>query len=109
MLKCGKIRFKKFIFLIKSLFLGGTTTVLEMFSQSGILTLLGMGVVFFFLIIMILAMIALHAVVHALKWDTEPAGEQPVAAPSPSVSVPAEDSGAVVAAIAAVLKDKKAL
>ena len=86
-------------------------TVLEMFSQSGILTLLGMGVVFFFLIIMILAMIALHAVVHALKWDTEPAGEQPVAAPSPSVSVPvpAEDSGAVVAAIAAVLKDKKAL
>ena len=81
-------------------------TVLEMFSQSGILTLLGMGVVFFFLII---AMIALHAVVHALKWDAEPAGEQPVAAPSPSVSVPAEDSGAVVAAIAAVLKDKKAL
>ena len=63
-------------------------TVLEMFSQSGILTLLGIGVVFFFLIIMILAMIALHAVVHALKWDTEPAGEQPVAAPSPSVSVP---------------------
>lgn len=82
-------------------------TVLEMFSQSGILTLLGMGVVFFFLIIMILAMIALHAVVHALKWDTEPAAEQPVAAPS--VSVPAEDSGVVVAAIAAVLKDKKAL
>lgn len=82
-------------------------TVLEMFSQSGILTLLGMGVVFFFLIIMILAMIALHAVVHALKWDAEPAGEQPVAAPS--VSVPTEDSGVVVAAIAAVLKDKKAL
>ena len=82
-------------------------TVLEMFSQSGILTLLGMGVVFFFLIIMILAMIALHAVVHALKWDAEPAGEQPVA--DPSVSVPAEDSGAVVAAIAAVLTDKKAL
>ncbi|MDY2616473.1 OadG family protein [Treponema succinifaciens] len=80
-------------------------TVLEMFSQSGILTLLGMGVVFFFLIIMILAMIALHAVVHALKWDAEPAAEQPVAAPS----VPAEDNGAVVAAIAAVLKDKKAL
>ena len=54
-------------------------TVLEMFSQSGILTLLGMGVVFFFLIIMILAMIALHAVIHALKWDAEPAAEQPVA------------------------------
>lgn len=82
-------------------------TVLEMFSQSGILTLLGMGVVFFFLIIMILAMVALHAVIHALKWDAEPAAEQPVAAPS--VSVPAEDNGAVVAAIAAVLKDKKAL
>lgn len=82
-------------------------TVLEMFSQSGILTLLGMGVVFFFLIIMILAMIALHAVVHALKWDAEPVADQPV--DSPSVPVPAEDSGAVVAAIAAVLKDKKVL
>lgn len=84
-------------------------TVLEMFSQSGILTLLGMGVVFFFLIIMILAMIALHAVVHALKWDAEPVADQPVDSPSVPVPVPAEDSGAVVAAIAAVLKDKKAL
>lgn len=80
-------------------------TVLEMFSQSGILTLLGMGVVFFFLIIMIFAMIALHAVIHALKWDSEPVSEQPASSPS----VPAMDNGAVVAAIAAALKENKAL
>ena len=37
----------------------------QMLGQSGILTLLGMGVVFSFLIIMIVCMYALHAVLHA--------------------------------------------
>ena len=46
-------------------------TISEMLSQSGILTLLGMGVVFSFLIIMIFAMTGLHAVIHALGWDKE--------------------------------------
>ncbi|MGN0729585.1 OadG family transporter subunit [Treponema sp.] len=81
-------------------------TVLEMFSQSGVLTLLGMAIVFGFLIVLILAMMALHAFVHALKWDTVPAAPE---AAVPASSAPAEDKGAVVAAIAAVLKEKNAL
>ena len=50
----------------------------QMLGQSGILTLLGMGVVFSFLIIMIVCMYALHAVLHALKLDKDsPAASAP--------------------------------
>ena len=80
-------------------------TISEMLGQSGILTLLGICVVFGFLIIMIFAMTLLHAVIHALKWDAPPpADTQAAAATSPQV-----DEGAAVAAIAAVLKEKGAL
>ena len=42
-----------------------------MLGQSAILTVLGIGVVFFFLIVMIICMNILHAVLHALKLDEE--------------------------------------
>ncbi len=74
----------------------------QMLGQSGILTLLGMGVVFSFLIIMIVCMYALHAVLHALKLDKDTPA---VSAPS-AASAPAADQKAVVAAIAAALKSK---
>lgn len=77
----------------------------QMLGQSGILTLLGMGVVFSFLIIMIVCMYALHAVLHALKLDkdkpTASAASAPAAAPAAS-----SDQKAVVAAIAGALKAK---
>ena len=79
-------------------------TISEMLGQSGILTLLGICVVFGFLIIMIFAMTLLHAVIHALKWDAPPPADTQSAAASPQV-----DEGAAVAAIAAVLKEKGAL
>ena len=79
-------------------------TISEMLGQSGILTLLGICVVFGFLIIMIFAMTLLHAVIHALKWDAPPPADTQAAAASPQV-----DEGAAVAAIAAVLKEKGAL
>ena len=44
-------------------------TISEMLGQSGLLTLLGMCVVFFFILIMICAMGLLHAVVRGLKLD----------------------------------------
>lgn len=75
-------------------------TISEMLSQSGILTLLGMGVVFSFLIIMIFAMTGLHAVIHALGWDKE---EKKDAAPA----APASDNGAIIAAIAAAVHEKE--
>lgn len=81
-------------------------TISEMLSQSGILTLLGMGVVFSFLIIMILAMTLLHAVIHALGWDKEEKKDAPSAAPAVS-SAPATDNGAIIAAIAVAVHEKE--
>lgn len=76
-------------------------TIMGMLGQSAILTVLGIGVVFSFLIIMIICMDALHAVLHALKLDVEKketTQAQPVAAAS---------NNAVIAAIAAALHDKQ--
>ena len=78
-------------------------TISEMLSQSGILTLLGMGVVFSFPIITIFAMTGLHAVIHALGWDKEEKKDAP-AAPA---AAPAADNGAIIAAIAAAVHEKE--
>ena len=76
-------------------------TIAEMLQQSGILTLLGMGVVFSFLIIMILCMHLLHVALHALKLDKE---EKKEAAQSPAPApAPARHDDAVIAAIAAAV------
>ena len=82
-----------------------------MLSQSGILTLLGMCVVFSFLIIMILAMYLLHSVLHALHLDTDaPKNDTSSgAAPAAAAPAPAQDTGAVVAAIAAALHEQNVL
>lgn len=74
-------------------------TIAEMLQQSGILTLLGMGVVFSFLIIMILCMYLLHVVLRALKLDKE--GKKETAqSPAP---VPVRHNDAIIAAIAAAV------
>ena len=79
-------------------------TITEMLGQSGLLTLLGMSVVFCFIIILIICMTLLHALVHALKLDKEePAKDTPMAS-TPAAS--AVDDGAIVAAIAAAVHDK---
>jgi oxaloacetate decarboxylase gamma subunit len=46
-------------------------TITEMLSQSGILTLLGMGVVFGFLVIMVIAVSLTGKVVHILGADKD--------------------------------------
>lgn len=74
-------------------------TIAEMLQQSGILTLLGMGVVFSFLIIMIACMYLLHVVLRALKLDKE---EKKETAQSPA-PVPARHDDAIIAAIAAAV------
>ena len=76
-------------------------TITQMLGQSGLLTLLGMCVVFGFIIILILSMKLLQLVVHAFKLDKE----EPVAA-KPAAPVPAKDDAAVVAAIDAAIHDK---
>lgn len=79
-------------------------TITEMLGQSGLLTLLGMCVVFGFIIILILCMKLLHVILHALKLDKD----EPVAAPVTPAAKPAvqKDDGAIIAAIAAAIHDK---
>lgn len=81
-------------------------TITGMLGQSGLLTLLGMCVVFGFIIILILCMKLLQVVVHAFKLDKKDSAETTsnnVGAPQ---SAPAADNGAVIAAIAAAVHDK---
>lgn len=78
-------------------------TITEMIGQSGILTLLGIGVVFLFLIILVFAMHLLHAVVHALKLDKEEPVKKNAAQ---AASASSAQDNAVIAAIAAAAHEK---
>ena len=78
-------------------------TITEMLEQSGLLTLLGIGVVFGFIIILMCAMKLLHFFVHITKLDSKSA---PEATANGSAQV-SKDDGAVVAAIAAAIKTKE--
>lgn len=77
-------------------------TITEMLGQSGLLTALGMCVVFSFIIILIVCMKLLQLIVHALKLDKEEPKPN-TGSPAPSATA---DNGAIVAAIAAALKNK---
>jgi len=74
-------------------------TIMEMLGQSGTLTVLGMGVVFGFLIIMVIAVNLMGRIVHALGADKDVA-ELPKSAAGTTVQ-----SAAVTAAIAAAITE----
>ena len=76
-------------------------TIEEMLEQSAILTVLGMCVVFAFLVVLIGCMNLLRVVVHAAKLDKE----EPKAESAAPVAA-AVDQNAVVAAIATALHEK---
>ena len=79
-------------------------TILEMLGQSGVLTVLGMGVVFGFLTIMVICVTIMGKVVHALGADKdviEPG--QNVAAPSPAKTTAV--TAAITAAVTEYQKD----
>ncbi len=87
-------------------------TITEMLGQSGLLTLLGMGVVFSFIIILILSMKLLNVLVHAFKLDKEKASEtknsSSVSQGVASSAVPsASDNEQIIAAIAAAVHDRQ--
>ena len=86
-------------------------TITEMLGQSGLLTLLGMCVVFSFIIIMILGMKLLHVVLHALKLDVDkPTDSVNAVGTSANINAStvssAANNDAVVAAIATAVHDK---
>ncbi len=76
-------------------------TIEEMLGQSAILTVLGMCVVFAFLVVLIGCMNLLRVAVHAAKLDKE----EPKAESAAPVAA-AVDQNAVVAAIATALHEK---
>lgn len=85
-------------------------TISEMLGQSGILTLLGMAVVFSFLIILIACMNLLRVIVKAFKLDKEEKAKSGAAhsgsTGSQTAALPAQDNGAIVAAIATFIEKK---
>ena len=80
-------------------------TIVDMLGQSGLLTLLGMGVVFGFLIIMIVFVTISTKVIKALGLDKDKKPAQGSAAAQPAAK--AQNNNAVVAAIAAAAREKK--
>ncbi len=77
-------------------------TIMEMLGQSGVLTVLGMGIVFSFLIILIICVTLLGKLVHAMKWDKDVT--DPAPAPRTAPARPA-DNTAVTAAISAAVNE----
>ncbi len=78
-------------------------TIPEMMSQSGILTVLGMGVVFSFLIILIFVMKLVELFVRFAGLDKETVSASPAA----TSAAPAGQVQAVIAAIAAAVSEKQ--
>ena len=79
-------------------------TIVDMLGQSGTLTLLGMGIVFGFLIIMICTVTVMGKLVHALGVDKNLTGPAPAGVSPPPAG--GKDSGAAVtAAISAAVSE----
>jgi len=76
-------------------------TIEVMLEQSGVLTLLGMGVVFSFLIILIFAITVVGKLINALKLNKELMPQALAAVPSASVG----SANAVTAAISAAVNE----
>ena len=82
-------------------------TIMEMLGQSGVLTVLGMGVVFGFLIIMVLCVSAMGKIIQAMGGNKDAAAPQAGAFPAPQAGE-ANNTGAVAAAITAAVTEYRA-
>ena len=81
-------------------------TIMEMLGQSGVLTILGMGIVFSFLVIMVISVTAMGKIIHALGVDKDAAA--PGASAAVSAAGPASSqarSTAITAAITAAVTE----
>jgi oxaloacetate decarboxylase gamma subunit len=77
-------------------------TIAEMLEQSGVLTLLGMGIVFGFLIILIISVTLVGKVIHALGLDKDAGAVPKTVSTGPST---AAKTAAVTAAITAAVTE----
>jgi oxaloacetate decarboxylase gamma subunit len=78
-------------------------TIAEMLGQSGVLTLLGMGIVFIFLAILIIAVTVAGKIIHAVGADKDVQGPPP--ARSGGVPAGGDSGAAVTAAITAAVTE----
>jgi oxaloacetate decarboxylase gamma subunit len=83
-------------------FKGGSMTIVDMLEQSGVLTLLGMGIVFSFLVILIIAISLAGKVLRAAGGDGDP--PRPAKAAGGGAA-PAGNGGPVTAAISAAVNE----
>ena len=81
-------------------------TIIEMFEQSALLTVLGMAVVFSFLWIMILCVDMTAKLVHKMGWDKDVMQSQNVASKGTSDSVTPEITAAITAAVTEYQKER---
>jgi oxaloacetate decarboxylase gamma subunit len=81
-------------------------TIVEMLGQSGVLTLLGMGIVFSFLIILIISVTVAGKIIHALGADKD-AGAPPAAGTGGSGGKAAKTTAVAAAITAAVNEYRK--
>ena len=82
-------------------------TIVEMLQQSGLLTLLGMGVVFTFIIVLILCMKLLQVCVSSFNRDKKQEKSTNQVKNVQKVSVQTTDEDVIIAAIAAAVHDKQ--
>ncbi|GHV68391.1 hypothetical protein AGMMS49928_07750 [Spirochaetia bacterium] len=80
-------------------------TIAEMLEQSGVLTLLGMGIVFSFLVILIISVTAVGKIIHALGLDKDVAAPLPARGPAASGGNAAVGGAAITAAISAAVTE----
>ncbi|MDR3301710.1 MAG: OadG family protein [Spirochaetaceae bacterium] len=78
-------------------------TIAEMFGQSGVLALLGMGVVFGFLIVLIVCITVAGKVIHALGLDKETS----IAKSAPAIASGSSVNAPIAAAISAAVHQYK--
>jgi oxaloacetate decarboxylase gamma subunit len=83
-------------------------TILEMLGQSGVLTVLGMGIVFGFLAIMVICVTIMGKVIHALGADKDVSPQVSSAlVPDAAVSSTAKTAAVTAAITAAVTEYQK--
>ena len=78
-------------------------TIMEMLGQSGVLTVLGMGIVFSFLVIMVVCVSIMGRIIHALGVDKDLA--ESAEGGSSQASGPVKTTAAVTAAITAAVTE----
>jgi oxaloacetate decarboxylase gamma subunit len=80
-------------------------TIVDMLEQSGVLTLLGMGVVFSFLVILIISISLVGKFIHAIGADKPEQGSGATQPAKPAAPGGAANASAVTAAITAAVTE----